>query len=74
MPAEQIDPLKAIAYAVEMYDNDSLDAFCAMEFLRDCRQHDMETIGQEWPKFVQWVRAHKDDQVRLVSPGQGSGR
>lgn len=47
----QIDPWKAIRFAVEHID----DWFDKDQFLKDCQESDMDSIVVDWPEFVEWV-------------------
>lgn len=48
---QQIDPWKAIQFALEHID----DWFDKDQFLKDCLESDMDSIASVWPDFVQWV-------------------
>ncbi|WP_303829359.1 hypothetical protein [Asticcacaulis taihuensis] len=50
---EQIDGWKAIDFALNKID----DHYDKAEFLKDAQHHDMVSIAEDWPEFVEFVRA-----------------
>lgn len=51
---EQIDPWLAMQFAVDRNMID--DHYDRLSFLEAVLENDMETIGFEWPDFVEYVR------------------